>query len=179
MAENTAQDHLLQLDNLLGTAEQSWLLGSGISLGANIPLMASLTARVLALANSDGGQTNTVVQAVNTFLPDGATIEETLSQLADHAAIATRSKTDTISIGDLTVNLAELQTVHDELLTWIAATIRWGYREGEADESEEIGSSENLIVSIDEHVSFVHALLTRSQAGIGERRGPIKLFTTN
>ena len=35
----TDKDCLRQLDNLLAAADQSWLFGAGISLGANIPLM--------------------------------------------------------------------------------------------------------------------------------------------
>jgi len=65
-------------------------------------------------------------------------------------------------------------------MTWIAETIRWGYKPAKpGGDPEEIGTHANRIVVIDNHTAFVSALFNRSQAGIAERRRAVRLFTTN
>ena len=54
MIDHDAKDTLHQLDSFLAASNQSWLLGAGISVDANIPLMYPLTERVLALASESG-----------------------------------------------------------------------------------------------------------------------------
>ncbi len=73
-----------------------------------------------------------------------------------------------------------LDKLHQRILTWIAETIRWGYKPAKPDGTpEEIGTLENRIVIIENHSAFVSALFNRSQAGIAERRRAVRLFTTN
>ena len=70
--------------------------------------------------------------------------------------------------------------LHQRVLTWIAETIRWGYKPKKDDETpEEVGTHENQIIVINDHSEFVYALFNRSQAGVAERRRAVRLFTTN
>jgi hypothetical protein len=57
--------------------------------------------------------------------------------------------------------------------------VRWGYKPKRDADPEQIGKRGNPIVTVDAHAAFVTALFNRSQAGIAERRGPVRLFTTN
>lgn len=175
------KDILSQLDNLLAANNQSWLFGAGISLDAGIPLMWPLTDRVLSRAETDGEPNDIkILEFIKGQLSDNSHIEHILSQLGDHRSIADRSKDRVATFGDVTLSVDDLDTLHQRILRWIAETIRWGYRPAAQDGSpEEVGTHENRIVTIENHSSFVSALFNRSQAGIAERRGAVRLFTTN
>lgn len=175
------KDTLSQLDNLLAASNQSWLLGAGISLDAGIPLMWPLTERVFTIARTDGEPNDIkVLEFVKGQLIDDAHIEHILSQLGDHRAIADRSKDRIVEFDGINLSVDDLDKLHSRILTWIAETIRWGYKpEKPGGPPEEIGTLENPIVVIDNHSAFVSALFNRSQAGIAERRKAVRLFTTN
>ncbi len=177
----TAKDNLAQLDNLLAASNQSWLFGAGISLDAGIPLMWPLTHRVFARAKEEGDANDLkVLEFVKSQLSDDSHIEHVLSQLGDHRAIADRSKDKKVTFDGVTLSVDDLDALHQRVLTWIAETIRWGYKPKKADGSaEEIGTHENRIVTIKNHSEFVSALFNRSQAGVAERRRAVRLFTTN
>lgn len=177
----TAKDNLAQLDNLLAAGNQSWLFGAGISLDAGIPLMFPLTDRVFARAKDEGEANDLkVLEFVRSQLSDNSHIEHILSQLGDHRAIADRSKEKEVIFDDVTLSVDDLDALHQRVLTWIAETIRWGYKPASDDGSpEKIGTHENRIVSIDSHLTFVSALFNRSQAGVAERRRAVRIFTTN
>lgn len=174
----TSKDYLAQLDNLLSASNQAWLLGAGISLDAGIPLMWPLTDRIFAIAKRRDLK---VLEHVREELAEDSHIEHILSHLGDHRAIAIRSKDKVIRFGKTTLTVEELEAFHQRILTWIAETIRWGYRPMPEDRvtQVQIGTHENRIVTIDSHLAFVSALFNRSQAGIAERRRAVKLFTTN
>lgn len=177
----TSKDSLAQLDNLLAAGNQSWLFGAGISLNAGIPLMWPLTERIFVRANDDGEKDDfKILEYVKNQLDDSAHIEHILSQLGDIRAIADRSKDKSIDFGDIKLSVGELDQLHQRILFWIAETIRWGFKPSKSDGSpEEIGTSDNRIVVVDDHAAFVSALFDRSQAGIAERRRAVRLFTTN
>jgi hypothetical protein len=176
----TDKDCLKQLDNLLAAGDQSWLFGAGISLGANIPLMRSLTTRVFAKAGEEPDKrAKEVLEAVKAALPDDSHIEHILSHLVDFAAIAERAKTQIVQVGEVTLELEELRNVHAKVLKWISETVRWGFVPKTGNDAEKIGAWENPIVTVDGHVAFVSALFNRSQAGIAERRRAVRLFTIN
>jgi hypothetical protein len=177
--KNADNDSLKQLDELLAASNQSWLFGAGVCVNAGIPLMGSLTLRVFAKAKSDGNSTLNILNAVKDELPTNSHIEHILSQLSDYAAIAERSKGNSVTVGSQTLNLDALRELHEKVLTWIAETIRWGYSPENGNEPEQIGSQEKPIVTIDEHEKFVSALFNRSQAGVAERRSAVKIFTIN
>jgi len=177
----TAKDNLAQLDNLLAASNQSWLFGAGISLDAGIPLMWPLTARVFARAKVEGEVNDLkVLEFIRSQLSDDSHIEHILSQLGDHRAIADRSKDKNVPFGGVILSVDDLDALHQRILTWIAETIRWGYKPEKSDGTPEvIGTHETRIVTIDNHSSFVSALFNRSQAGVAERRKSVRLFTTN
>jgi len=179
--DTTTKDNLAQLDNLLAADNQSWLLGAGISCDAGIPLMGPLTERVFARAKIDGEPNDlTVLECIKGQLSDNSHIEHILSQLSDHRAIADRSKDKHVKFGGVTLSVHDLDTLHQRILTWIAETIRWGYKPKQKDGTPEvIGTQEERIVTIHNHSAFVSALFNRSQAGVAERRRAVKLFTTN
>ncbi|MDS4031507.1 MAG: SIR2 family protein [Candidatus Contendobacter sp.] len=179
--DSLTKDSLAQLDNLLAASNQSWLFGAGISLDAGIPLMWPLTERVLERAKSEGKPNDSkVLKFVKSQLSDDSHIEHILSQLGDHRAIADRSKNKNIDFDGVTLTVEDLDNLHQRILTWIAETIRWGYKPVRSSGArEEIGTIDNRIVTIDQHSAFVSALFNRSQAGIAERRRAVRLFTTN
>ena len=179
--EPATKDTLAQLDNHLAANNQSWLFGAGISLDAGIPLMWPLTERVFTMAKDEGEPNDIkVLEFVKSQLSDDSHIEHILSQLGDHRAIADRSKDKNVAFDAISLSVDDLDGLHQRILTWIAETIRWGYKPAQPGGTpEEIGSHENRIVVIDNHSAFVSALFNRSQAGIAERRRAVRLFTTN
>lgn len=173
-------DCLQQIDELLALDNQIWLFGAGISAGAGIPLMSALTERVISLAEEDENKLyGETLNKVRNELSKDAHIEHMLSHLADYAAIAQRTKSKKVKIMNKHVCLEELQKVHNQILYWIAETIRWGYKPGTKDSEEVIGKSYDPKVIIDEHRSFIDALFNRTHAGMPKRRVPISFFTTN
>ncbi|XFO69023.1 hypothetical protein SPSIL_052510 [Sporomusa silvacetica DSM 10669] len=176
-----SNDYLKQLDDLLTVNHQSWLFGAGISFNAGIPLMGPLTMRVFERAAEDTDpMPKNVLEAIKFELPEEAHIEHILSHLGDYAAIARRIKDGKVKIGTETLSVAKIDDVHNKILKWISDTIRWGYKPGISDGSPaEIGSWEQPIVKVDEHLMFVRALFNRSQAGIEQRRCAVNIFTTN
>lgn len=177
----TTKDTLTQIDNLLAASNQSWLFGAGISLDAGIPLMWPLTNRVFTKAQIDGEPNDfKVMEYIKGQLSDNSHIEHILSHLGDHRAIADRLKDKTTVFDDITLTVNDLDALHQRILSWIADTIRWGYKPEKSDGTpEEIGTNEDRIVVIENHSSFVSALFNRSQMGIAERRRAVRLFTTN
>lgn len=172
-------DCLKQLDDLLATSNQSWLFGAGICVNAGIPLMTALTARVLALAELSDGDSGAILKSIMAELPADAHIEHALSHLGDYEAIAERSRSKTVTVGSRTLKLEELSDLHEETLRWIADTIRWGYVPPRDADAERIGSHESPIVTVSETSRFVSALFNRGQAGVEDRRRPVRLFTIN
>jgi hypothetical protein len=176
----TDKDCLKQVDSLLGSSNQAWLFGAGISRDANIPLMAPLTNRVFAKAAEDTDKRiKQVLDAVKAELPDGAHIEQVLSHLGDFATMAERSKSQKAQVGSVGLKLEELRELHAKVLHWISETVRWGYAEKPDGTPEKIGSRDKPIVEVDAHTKFVAALLSRNQAGVADRRGAVRLFTAN
>jgi len=175
------KDTLAQLDNLLAASNQSWLFGAGISLDAGIPLMWPLTERVFTRAKDKGEPTDIkVLEFVKSQLSADSHIEHILSQLGDHRAIADRSKDKNVAFDAVSLSVDGLDELHQRILTWIAETIRWGYKPAKPGGApEEIGTHEKRIVVIENHSAFVYGLFNRSQAGIAERRRAVRLFTTN
>lgn len=172
-----SSDWLEQLDRHLASPCLNWLLGAGVSYGAKIPLMYPLTDRVKALLA--GSPHEPLISAVVTELPEDSHIEHILSQMGDYTALANRSRTNNASISGTTYDCEQLQSAHEAILEAIATTIRWGYVAGAADAAEEIGSPTNSLVRIDDHSAFARALFNTSQAGLQDRRRPVRIFTTN
>ncbi len=173
------KDQLTQLDELLSTSNQSWLLGAGISLSAGLPLMSTLTKRILSIATEVKHKHATILQDAKDLLPKESTIEQILSHFADHLSIADRSKAKEVTIKKAKVSCDDLSQLLNDVLSWIADTIRWGYVDSKGSEPERIGTRDKPIVAIDDHQKFIRAIFNRGQAGIANRRAPVRLFTTN
>ena len=168
---------LEQLDRHLASPCLTWLLGAGVSFGAKIPLMYPLTDRVKALAQ--GTDHAALLDALFNEIPEGAHIEHILSHLGDYSALAARSRSKTVSIGGTTFSLEQMNEAHRSILGWIAETIRWGFVPARGATVEQVGSSTQPLVEIGDHKDFVDALFKTSQAGLHDRRRPVRLFTTN
>lgn len=170
-------DWLEQLDRHLASPCLAWLLGAGVSHGARIPLMYPLTARINAMAV--GSPHEALFKAVLEELPDGSHIEHLLSHLCDYTALAERSRTTSSGIGGGTYSHKQLTDAHEAILSWIATTIRWGYIPAAGENAENIGAPLNALTRIDEHSAFIGALFNTAQAGLQDRRRPVRIFTTN
>lgn len=171
-----SDDLLEQVDQLLSRPNQVWLLGAGISKDAGLPLMVALTARVFEMSKAKPHES--VLESLRAELPADAHIEHLLSHLGDYSTLAQRNRSKQVSINDEVYDVAALENAHKLIASDIAYTIRWGYKV-EDDAEPQAGSSENPIVSAEQHERFVHALFSKRQAGISERRKPVPLFTTN
>lgn len=169
-------DVIEQLDKLLASTSVSWLFGAGVSKNAGVPLMGPLTDRVIEIAPEDHKQ---LLESILAALPDGSHIEHILSHLADHIAIAERSRDQSVAVLGVERNATDLGAIYETTLQSIAQTVRWGYRAAVDDLAEVVGEVGHPIIAIEEHLRFANALFYKSQAGVGERRRPVHIFTTN
>lgn len=169
-----------QIDTFLAMPSQSWLFGAGISFEAGIPLMYPLTDRVLELAKD--GPAESILAAFKKELPTDCHIEHLLSHLGDYCALAERSKGKIAKIGDNEITLADLEAAHNAILQHVSDTVRWGYKktvDAQGQTKWVAGTRQTPLVKVDDHVKFAHAVFRRSQAGLQQRRGPVRIFTTN
>ena len=174
-----SSDLLEQIDRHLASANLSWLFGAGISFDAAIPLMGPLTSRVCAILETDKCPQINLLKALTEELPDGANVEQVLSHLGDYLTLADRSATKQIKVGKSQVQCDDLRSLHRAIVEAIAHTIRWGYRCATDSDAEVIGDTGQSIVTVDGHAAFVSAMFGTTQAGLQERRGPVRFFTTN
>lgn len=178
--DSNSKDALSQLDELLGSSNQAWLFGAGISFNAGIPLMHPLTEQVFKRAESSEKPSDKgALDWIKSQLSDGCHIEHVLSQIGDLRAIAERSKNQLVSFDSATFTLEELDAFHQRILKWVAETVRWGYRPAGGDKREQVGTKDLPIVAVGDHVSFVSALFNERQKGLSDRRRAVRLFTTN
>ena len=167
-----------QFEDHLGSSNQVWLLGAGISLGANIPLMVPLTARVKRLASQGGGQNAALIDTLCDELPETCHIEHVLSQLGDYVALAERSRDKAVKIGGQDWTAQDLRRTHAQILKDIAETIRYGYIAPQENAPEIEGSRVKSLINIEGHLGFVRALFKTAHAGLNDRR-QVRIFTTN
>jgi len=171
--------HLDQLDRHLASPNISWLLGAGISFSANIPLMYPLTERVLAIISNDRGKPLELVDSLKAELSDKSHIEHLLSHLGDYTALAERSKTGRVMVSGNEFTREELSATHATIVNAIAETVRWGLVPPKNGSPQRVGKESDSLVDITEHSRFVRSCLLTARAGLSERRGPLRLFTTN
>jgi hypothetical protein len=151
----TLAEGVEELQKLLEVSTQLWLLGAGASFDAKIPLMYSLTNRVRSMLVAPF---STNVSEIVNELPSDCHIEHILSHIGDLIAITSRTKTKSTKLGALDVSVDELQQTHKAIISAIATTIRYGYREASGGNPEEIGSLTNPIVEIETHKNFIRQL---------------------
>jgi hypothetical protein len=179
MNTHDVKDSLQQLDSLLAAGNQSWLLGAGISVDANIPLMYPLTERVMVLIQQSASEPlKLLFNQVKNELPNNSHIEHYLSHLGDYIALAERKADQLLVFAEQPVSLDEMKNAHAEVLKLISDTVRYGYKKEKAAEPELIGNLQKPIVEVDHHIDFINALFLSSQ-GVANRRRAVRLFTTN
>tara|TARA_R110002051_G_scaffold91441_2_gene160927 strand:- start:2743 stop:3969 length:1227 start_codon:yes stop_codon:yes gene_type:complete len=184
-----APDIAAQFEKHLNSPKQTWLLGAGVSFGANIPLMTPLTTRVLDSTESQLYPNDAIALSALDFLKtdvsDEANIEDILTHLGDCISIAERSRNDSIKIGEYVFDRSKLVEIHLALLDKIAETVRWGYKPPVLDEAGEIVHPESIgirgdpIVDIKGHADFIAAVFGSNRAGVEYLRTPVEFFTTN
>src|SRR5690625_802701 len=184
--DSVGEGYFGQLDEFLDRPSQMWLFGAGISVNAGIPLMKPLTERVVDLLKNPKKRNNrlpkkqrNLLEKLFKELPDDRHIEHFLSHLSDYAALADRTSAKRITIRRTSYSLCDLKSLHSKTLTYIAETVRWGFRPATNTNAECEGNAENPIVSINEYLDFLDALMLKRREGLDERRPPIQFFTTN
>ncbi|GAB5448422.1 SIR2 family protein [Gymnodinialimonas sp.] len=182
-----AKDIAEQFEKAINTPKQSWLLAAGASFMSNIPLMYPLTRRVLELARTetfkDEGEVLSTIEFIEGDIDQNAHIEIFLTHLADLISMSVRSRDHSAQLGDTKVSFDILTKLHNGLLEIISDTIRWGYRENWAEDGQQlessVGTSNEPIVTVEHHLSFMRAVFGRNRAGLEALRGPVEFFTTN
>ena len=182
-------DIAVQLEKHLSSPKQTWLLGAGVSVGSNIPLMGPLTERVLEVARKErykeDKESTEVIDFLQEDVDENANIEEILTHLGDLISMAKRSRTDRVVVGSGSVSKERLMDIHAALLEDISETVRWGYkspvhdRDGNVIEEEVLGVPGHGIVELAEHLSFIAAIFGATRAGLEVIRSPVEFFTTN
>lgn len=168
-------DLLEQVDRHLSNPNQNWLLGAGISKDAGIPLMGPLTECVYSQIEKDDDEVLSLVNFIRDQLSGDCNIEDWLSHLGDYRALALRSQQNSVEISGTEWTAEQLNSAHNKIVNIITQIIRWGYLQDEGQH----GTPTTPVTGIDQHCRFIHALFHTAQAGLHERRGPIRLFTTN
>jgi hypothetical protein len=171
---NTFDEGVEELQKLLETTFQIWLMGAGASYASNIPLMHDLTTRVSGLVDAPNCK---LLSTIRTELPENAHIEHVLSHLGDFIALAKRNSSNRITLGGNEFDLAALESLHSEIIRHIAETVRYGYRPAAEGIAESIGAIGTPIVEIKHHRKFMSALFSgRSNL---ESRSRVVFATTN
>lgn len=174
MELNTFDEGVEELQKLLETTFQVWLMGAGASCASNIPLMYALTNRVSGLVEAPN---SALLTAIRDELPGSAHIEHVLSHIGDLIALASRNSSGKIALGGNEFDLVALKSLHAEIIRHIAETIRYGYRPAAAGIAESIGAIGKPIVDIEHHRYFMSALFSgRSNL---ESRSRVVFATTN
>ena len=157
---------------LLECSTQNWLFGAGISCESNIPLMYRLTELVEEkIATSSY---NSDFQAIKSQLNKDSHIEHYLSQISDIITLIERTSNTELTIGSANFSLKVLHELYGEIIKDIGEIIRYGYKI-DATGHKTVGSINDPFVKIDNHISFVRALLGICK----ERTAHINFFTTN
>jgi hypothetical protein len=171
---NTFDEGVEELQKLLETTFQVWLMGAGASYASNIPLMHELTSHVFGLVKSPH---STLLNAIKNELHENAHIEHVLSHIGDLIALATRNRSGMITLGGTEYDLTGLKSLHSEIIRHIAVTVRYGYRPASNGTVKSIGTINRPIVKIEYHKHFMSALFSgRSNL---ESRSRVVFATTN
>lgn len=84
------KDTFQQLDNLLSKRNQAWLLGAGVSVESNIPLMLPLTERVLSkeLVISQGDEASAIWSEM-IYMEEGEEKQKIIHALKEYCKLDT------------------------------------------------------------------------------------------
>jgi hypothetical protein len=165
-----------ELKKQLDSSRQNWLFGAGISFKSNIPLMYTLTKRVMKIIeDSKHSKDNEIYKLLTDELDVKSHIEHYLSHIGDLIALADRSKSKTATVQKVSFTKDELLNLHKSIISAIGDTVRYGYSlDGTV---EKIGDSNNPIVEIEHHIKFVQAIYS-NRANLTSR-SKLTFFSTN
>lgn len=98
-------EQVVQLTKLLSQSRRAFVIGAGCSKCAGLPLMKELTQKVLD-ALPDNRTANAVLAGLQNHFDgsEGCTIEDYMSELVDHIAIAERRKLRSATASNVTIN---------------------------------------------------------------------------
>ncbi len=152
------KDVIQDMRDLLSQSKLAFLLGAGCSKCAGLPLMPELTKSVLEHEDI-ASKTKEILDKVSELFSgaQSATIEDYMSEIVDHLAIAERrtrrgATQSKVLVGDQERDVAELQAALDEIKRAI---------------SFEIGEKEVNIKTHQQFVSAIHGSLQAGKAGRG------------
>jgi len=160
----------------LANSTQNWLLGSGISFDAKIPLKDGLIKYVEWELE---GNHKSLYGLIKNSLKDNSHIEHVLSQIGDYIALLDRTKDSKLKINDNFLEKETIEALYKNIVKLIVSAIRFGFVKNETDiDSSEVGTFDSPIVEIDGHLKFVRSLFKNNFAD-KERRLCLNFFTTN
>ena len=160
----------------LDSPRQNWLFGAGISYESNIPLMDPLTDRVKEIIEASAHEKNIeIYEILGKELEESAHIEHYLSHLGDLITLSERSRTKSASIGKSNYSEAELLVLYKSIIKAIGITVRYGYSKNGG--KPLIGTAEEPIVEIDQHIKFIQSVYS-NRANLTSR-SKLTFFTTN
>ena len=169
--DSLAEEIRKQLDSSV----QYWLFGAGISAESNIPLMIPLTQRVKCILDKTSSeQDREIYKSLSEDLSPEHHIEHYLSHVGDLIALAERSHNGTAEVHQKEYLAAELRHLHGAITSAIGNTIRYGYTNTG---TEKIGTAEEPIVTIENHLNFVKVLFEGRSNLLS--RSKITFFTIN
>lgn len=156
-----------QLTKLLSQSKRAFLIGAGCSKCAGLPLMDELTQKVLdGLPNS--GTAHAVLAGVQKHFDGskGCTIEDYMSELVDHIAIAERRKLRSATASNAAINATEYSP--DDLTKALI----------------EIKNAIAMVIGeskpkISVHRQFVRAIHQVLQSGKAGKPAPVDYYTLN
>jgi len=149
-------EQVVQLTKLLSQSKRAFVIGAGCSKCAGLPLMEELTERVLDSLPNDG-TAHAVLAGLQKHFDGsvGCTIEDYMSELVDHIAIAERRKLRSAAAAKVSINSTDyspddLATALTEIKNSIAGVI---------------GSATPTISVHRQFVRAIHQLLQSGKAG--------------
>ncbi len=101
-------DEVVELTKLLSQSKRAFVIGAGCSKCAGLPLMEELTQQVLGTLDEEG-KTHAVLLGLQEHFAGagGCTIEDYMSELVDHIAIAERRKLRSASAANASINATD------------------------------------------------------------------------
>ncbi len=149
-------EQVVQLTKLLSQSKRAFVIGAGCSKCAGLPLMEELTQKVLGALDKEGKAHAILEGLKNNFDgSEGCTIEDYMSELVDHVAIAERRKLRSATAAHASINATDYSP--DDLakaLIEIKNTI-----------ADVIGQSKPKISVHRQYVRAIHQVLQSGKAG--------------
>jgi hypothetical protein len=176
------------IDRLVGHRRLVWLLGAGASFASGLPLMDGLTARVINILETNkqsvkdiNGIFIPVEEFIDSVLCDigkHCTVEQVLDHVADYLAMARRSASKAVATARGNIRYDEIAEIRMHILRAIKLTIRFGYKHDLDAAKQVIGTPEEPIVDVANHLNFIDALFGQVLAA-RTSTPPVEIFTTN